>query len=63
LCGRIAQWCHWERLAERYEALFEEISEHRDIQIRFNLAPTQEAWIVRERDGVRYSQNGNCTPL
>jgi putative SOS response-associated peptidase YedK len=53
MCGRIAQWRRWERLAERYAASFEEVSEHRDIRIRFNLAPTQLAFVVLEDDGRR----------
>jgi putative SOS response-associated peptidase YedK len=53
MCGRITQLTRAEQLTLRFEAPFEEISEHRDLRIRFNLGPLQDALIVLERDGQR----------
>jgi putative SOS response-associated peptidase YedK len=51
MCGRITQLTRAEQLTLRFEAPFEEFSEHRNIRIRFNLGPMQNALIVLEHDG------------
>lgn len=52
MCGRIVQRRRADELAEKYDA-HADISEHRDIKFRFNLAPTQTAFAVLEFDGHR----------
>lgn len=52
MCGRYTNQYTWRELHELY-SLSDEIFPTSNFEPRYNIAPTQLCWIVRERDGKR----------
>ena len=55
MCGRYTHLLTWQQIVELYGLLFdgETPVAPNDFGLRYNIAPTQKAPVVRQRDGKR----------